>query len=171
MSTPSRASVPLPARSLASSVSHSPTHWITQEALMNMIDAIDANMHARRTLAPAPRLCATARCEGISQHHARLPTAHQNCATSSRTSRDTLSRWTGRAAPFQELDPTRGGQTLRRVLLGSRVQLRTCQSGLQHRSAPTAAALIRAHSRTERIQPATSSRWLALHRLERGGAA
>ena len=64
-----------------------------------------------------------------------------------------------------------GGQTLRRVLLGSRVQLRTCQSGLQYRSAPTAAALIRAHSRTERRQPATSNRWLALHRLERGGAA
>ena len=34
------------------------------------------------------------------------------------------------------------------------------------------AALIRAHcSRTERRQPATSNRWLALHRLERGGAA
>ena len=28
-------------------VSHSPTHWITQEALLNMIDAIDADMHAR----------------------------------------------------------------------------------------------------------------------------
>ena len=28
-------------------VSHSPTHWITQEALLNMIDAIDAGMHAR----------------------------------------------------------------------------------------------------------------------------
>ena len=28
-------------------VSHSPTHWITQEALLNMVDAIDADMHAR----------------------------------------------------------------------------------------------------------------------------
>ena len=28
-------------------VSHSPTHWITQEALLNVIDAIDADMHAR----------------------------------------------------------------------------------------------------------------------------
>ena len=63
------------------------------------------------------------------------------------------------------------GQTLRRVLLGSRVQFRTCQSGLKHIGAPTAAALIRAHSRTERRQPATSNCWLALHRLERGGAA
>ena len=26
-------------------VSHSPTHWITQEALLNMIDAIDTDMH------------------------------------------------------------------------------------------------------------------------------
>ena len=28
-------------------MSHSPTHWITQEALLDMIDAIDADMHAR----------------------------------------------------------------------------------------------------------------------------
>ena len=28
-------------------VSHSPTHWITQEALLNMIDAIDTDMKAR----------------------------------------------------------------------------------------------------------------------------
>ena len=47
---------------------------------------------------------------------------------------------------FQELDPPRGGQTLRRFLLGSRVQLRTCQPGLQHIGAPTVAALTRAHS-------------------------
>ena len=71
-------------------------------------------------------------------------------------------------ASLQELAPQRGGQTLHRVLLGSRVQHRTCQSGLQHIGAPTAAALIRAHSRTERRQPATSNCWLALHRLERG---
>ena len=28
-------------------VSHSPTHWITQDDLLDMIDAIDADMHAR----------------------------------------------------------------------------------------------------------------------------
>ena len=28
-------------------VTHSPTHWITQEAFLDMIDAIDADMHAR----------------------------------------------------------------------------------------------------------------------------
>ena len=28
-------------------VSHSPTHWITQDALLDMIDAIDVDMHAR----------------------------------------------------------------------------------------------------------------------------
>ena len=28
-------------------VSHSPTHWITQDALLDMINAIDADMHAR----------------------------------------------------------------------------------------------------------------------------
>ena len=62
-------------------------------------------------------------------------------------------------------------QTLSRVLLGSRVQLRTCQSVLQHTGAPPVGALIRAHSRTERRQRATSNCWLALHRLERGGAS
>ena len=30
-------------------VPHSPTHWITQDALLDMIDAIDADMHARPT--------------------------------------------------------------------------------------------------------------------------
>ena len=35
---------PLFARQL---VTHSPTHWITQEALLDMIDAIDTDMHAR----------------------------------------------------------------------------------------------------------------------------
>ena len=28
-------------------VSHSPTHWITQDALLDMIDAIDTDMRAR----------------------------------------------------------------------------------------------------------------------------
>ena len=28
-------------------VSHSPTHWITQDALLDMIDAIDTNMNRR----------------------------------------------------------------------------------------------------------------------------
>ena len=28
-------------------VSHSPTHWITQDAVLDMIDVIDADMHAR----------------------------------------------------------------------------------------------------------------------------
>ena len=28
-------------------VSHTPTHWITQDALLDMIDAIDTDMHAR----------------------------------------------------------------------------------------------------------------------------
>ena len=156
-------------------VSHSPTHWITQEALLDMIDAIDADMHARpgdaraHTLAPGSGLCATTHCCGISQHHARHPAAHQTVLRPAELHRIHSAAGPGVHARLQELD--RSGQTLRRVLLGSRVQLQTCESGLQHRSAPPAAALGRAHSRTERRQPATSNRWLALHRLERGGAA
>ena len=38
-------------------------------------------------------------------------------------------------------------------------------------TAAACAAVIRAHSRTERRQPATSNRWVWLHRLERGGTA
>ena len=55
-------------RSPCQLVSHSPTHWITQETLLNMIDATDVAMHARAGDAEhtpwllAPRLCATARC-------------------------------------------------------------------------------------------------------------
>ena len=63
-------------------VSHSPTHWITQEALLNMIDAIDADMHAR-VLVTAERTrwlllldCATARCEGISDRGCASTTDH-----------------------------------------------------------------------------------------------
>ena len=101
--------------------------------------------------------------------HLETPGRTSNCATSSGTSRDTFSAaGPGVHVRLQELDPPRGSQTLRRVLLGSRVQLRTCQSALQYRSAPTAVALIHAHSRR---QAATSNRWLAPHRLERGGAA
>ena len=153
-------------------VSHSPTHWITQEALLDMIDAIDADMHARPGDAELTPWLLVLDC------------APQHIAAEFRsTMRDTRphiklcydgihsAAGPGVHARLQELDPPRGGQTLRRVLLGSRVQLRACQSGLQHCSAPAAAAVIRAHSRTERRQPATSNRWLALHRLERGGAA
>ena len=142
-------------------VSHSPTHWITQEALLDMIDAIDADMHAR----PGSWFW-------IVRHNtARHPAAHQTVLRPAELHGIHSAAGPGVHARRQELDPPRGGLTLRRVLLGSRVQLRTCESGRQHRSAPPAAALVRAHSRTERRQPATSNRWLALHRLERGGAA
>ena len=149
-------------------VSHSPTHWITQEALSNTIDAIDADMHALVTPNSHPGCCSSAvRHSTLLRNFAAscsTPGRTSNCATSSGNSRD----GPGVHARLQELDPPGGSRTLRRVL---RVQLRACQSRLQYRCAPTAAALIRAHSRTERRQPATSNRWLALHRLERGGAA
>ena len=153
-------------------VSHSPTHWITQEALLDMIDAIDADMHARPGDAELTPWLSwfwivrhTFHCCGISQHHARHPAAHQTVLRPAELHGIHSAAGPGVHARFQELDPSRGSQTLRRV------QLRACQSRLQFRCAPPVAAVIHAHSRTERRQPATSNRWLALHRLERGGAA
>ena len=70
-------------------VSHSPTHWITQDAFLDLIDTIDAYMHARPGDAElGSGMCTIAHCCEISQHHTRHPAAHQT--------RDTLSRWTGR---------------------------------------------------------------------------
>ena len=61
-------------------VSHSPTHWITQDALLDMIDAIDADMHARpgdaELTQPGSGLCTTARCCGISHHIMRDTRPH-----------------------------------------------------------------------------------------------
>ena len=148
-----------------------------QEAFLNMIDAIDPDMHARAgdaELTPWLLLldCAPQHVAAEFRSTMRgLPAAHQIVLRPPELQGIHSGAGQGVHARPQELDPPRGGQTLRRVLLGSRVQLRTCQSGLQHIGAPTAAALIRAHSRTERRQPTTSSCWPALDRLERGGAA
>ena len=69
-------------------VYHSPTHWITQDALLDMIDAIDTDMHARAGDAelipwlPGPGLCTTAlflcatqrqRCCHVGGHPFHLP--------------------------------------------------------------------------------------------------
>ena len=51
------------------------------------------------------------------------------------------------------------------------------ESNFEHVNLDSSTAVLRqlllsfVHSRTERRQPATSSCWLAFHRLERGGAA
>ena len=158
-------------------VSHSPTHWITQEALLNMIDAIDADMHARAGDAEKTPWLLVLDCGA--QHVAkefrsimlRHPAAHHTVLRAAERHCILAAARLGVHASLQELHPRRGGQTLRGVLLGSRVQLRACQSGRQHIGAPTVAALVRAHSSTERGQPAASDCWLALHRLDRGGAA
>ena len=101
-------------------VSHTPTHWITQEALLDMIDAIDADMNARPGDAELILWIV---------HQSTLRTNFAaSCATT--------AAGPNVHARFQELDPQRGGETLRRVLLGSRVQLRTCQSGLHQFVAP-----------------------------------
>ena len=94
---------------------------------------IDADMHARAgdaELTPWLLLLDCAHSTLLQNFAASCATPGRtsNCATSSGTSRDTLSRWTRRTCALQELDPPSGSQTFRQVLLGSRVQLRTCQS-------------------------------------------
>ena len=138
----------------------SPTHWITQEALLNMIEAIDADMHARpgdAEFTPWFLLldCAPQHVPAeLSQYLARILAAHQIV----RRPADFHGTHSAAGQGVHARPPRGGGQTLRPVFLGSRVQLRTCQL--------TAAVPIRADSRTER----RPNRWLALHRLERGGA-
>ena len=156
-------------------VSHSPTHWITQDALLDMIDAIDADMHARPGDAErTPWLlvldCAPQRIAAEFRSIMRDTRPHIKLCYVQRN-------FTGYTQPLDRAYMRAFKNSIRQEVAKhfavsnfERVN-RTCQSGLQHRSAPTAAALIRAHSRTERRQPATSNRWLALHRLERGGAA
>ena len=129
-------------------VSHSPTHWITQDALLDH-DRRDRRGHARTPWSHPGSWSWTVHHSTLLRNFAAscaTPGSTSNCDMSSGTSRDTLSRWTGRTcAPSRTRSAKRWPNTSR-VLLGSRVQLRTCQSGLQHR--------IRAHSRTERRQPA-----------------
>ena len=146
-----------------------PTHWITQDALLDMIDAIDTDMHAR--LGDAELILWLLVLDCPAQHVAKKFRSIMRVLRAAELHSAQTAVGPSAHASLQELDPQRGGQKLRRILLGSRVQLRTCQSGLQHNGAPTTADLIRAHSSTARRQPATSSWWLALHRLERGGAA
>ena len=140
-------------------VSRSPTHLITQNALLNMIDAIDADMHARP--GDAELIPFWIVHHGTSRRHFAASCATRahtsNCTTSSGTSQGTAAGPSVRAS-LHELDPPRGEQTLRRVL-GSRVQLRTCQSGLQHIGAPTAAALIRAHRSIDRSPQHRAADW------------
>ena len=119
-------------------VSHSPTHWITQNALLDMIDAIDANMNARRD----------AEQRNFIAYAQPLDRAHMRAFKSS--IRQEVAKHF--AELFLEVESN-------------------FERANHHIGAPTAAALIRAHSSTERRQPATSRCWLALHRLERGGAA
>ena len=72
-------------------VTHSPTYWITQEALLNMIDAT--------LVTPSSHLGS---CSSTVRHSALLRNFVASCATPAKcdtpsgTSRDTLSRWTGR---------------------------------------------------------------------------
>ena len=70
-------------------VSHSPTHWITQDALLDTIDAID---------------------EGVSQHHARHPATHQTVLRAAELHEVHTAAGPSVRASLQELDPQRGGQ-------------------------------------------------------------
>ena len=95
-------------------VDHSPAHWFAKDALLDTIAAIDADMHARPgdaeliPLAPGSGLCTTAHCDGISQHHARLPTAHQIVPRPAELHGVHSAAGPGVHARLQELDPPRG---------------------------------------------------------------
>ena len=89
-------------------------------ALLDMIDAIDADMHARASDAElTPSCSSTLRHRTFAAEFRSImrdsPAAHQIVLRPSGTSRDTL--WLDRAymRALQELDPPRGSQTLRRV--------------------------------------------------------
>ena len=103
------------------------------EALLDMIDAIDTDMNARAANAELiPWLlvsgsCIKARSKEFSQHHARHPITHQTMLRAAELHGIHTAAGPSVHASLQEFHPPRGGKTLRRVLLGSRVQLRTCQ--------------------------------------------
>ena len=89
-SAPSWTTLPAPARVSL------PTHWITQDALLDMIDA---DMHAHPGDAELTPWFWIVRHSNLLRNFAApcaTPGRTSNCATSSGTSRDTLSRWTGR---------------------------------------------------------------------------
>ena len=80
-------------------VSHSPTHWITQDALLDMIVAIDTDMHARPGDAELiPWLlvldCAPQHVVKEFRSIMRKPDHTSNYATGSGPSQHTHSRWT-----------------------------------------------------------------------------
>ena len=112
-------------------VPHSPTHWITQDAFLDMIDAIDADMHARAGEAELTLWLLLLDCapQHVVAEFRSIMRARQIVIRPAELHGIHSAAGPGVHARFQELDPPRGGQTLRRVLLGRRVQLRTCQSG------------------------------------------
>ena len=123
-------------------VSHSPTHWITQEALLDTIDAIDADMNARPGDAEQRNFIA---------YRQPLDRAHVRAFKSS--IRSEVAKLFAEFFLEAESNFERANQD------SSTLVLRQLLLSFVH------------SSRTERRQPATSNRWLALHRLEGGGAA
>ena len=111
-------------------VSHTPTRWIAQDALLDMIDAIDADMNARP--GDAEQRNCTAYTQPLDRAYMR---AFKNSIRSEV------------AKHFAEF-------FLEAESIFERVNLDSTNSLLR-----------------ECRQPATSNRWLALHRLEGGGAA
>ena len=103
-----------------------------------MIDAIDADVHARAgdaELTPWLLLLDYAPQHVAAEFRSTMRDSRPHiklCYVQRNFTGYTQPLDPGVHARLQELDPPRGGQTLRRVLLGSGVQLRTCQSGLQH---------------------------------------
>ena len=118
-------------------VSHSQTHWITQEALLDMIHAIDADMHARP--GDAEQRNFTAYTQPLDRAHMRA----FKSSIRSEVAKHIAEFFLEAESNFERVNLDSSTSVLRQLLLS-----------LVH------------SSRTERRQPATSNRWLALHRLE-----
>ena len=151
-------------------VSHSPTHWITQEALLDMIDAIDADMHARPGDAELTPWLLVLDC--APQHIAAEFRSIMRDTRPHTKLCDVQRNFTGYTQPLDRAHMRASKNSIRSDVAKHFTEFfLEAESNFELGNAPPVAAVIRAHSRTKRRQPATSNRWLALHRLERGGAA
>ena len=94
-------------------VSHSSTHWITQDALLDMIDAIDTDMHARPDDAELIPWLLVLDC--AAQHVAKEFRSIMRVLRAAELHSAHTAVGPSAHASLQELDPQRGGETLRRV--------------------------------------------------------
>ena len=153
-------------------VSHSPTHWITQETLLNMIDARTCT---RALVTPSSH---PGSCSSTVRHSTLLRNFAASCATPGRTSNCATSSGTSRGytQPLDRAYMRAFKNSIRQEVPKHFAEFfLEVESNFERVSLDSSTSVLRQlllpFVHTERRQPATSNRWLALHRLERGGAA